>query len=313
VNAAVQAQAGEQAGTIAWLSSPAAHQGAGVERVETHISIVFLAGRDAFKLKRAVKLDFLDFSTVDLRRRHCENELRVNRRTAPGLYRGVLPVTRDAAGALAIGGRGEPVDWLVHMRRFDQSQLLDRLAREGKLPLALMETLGRSIAIFHRQAAVRLDRGGVGGMQLVIDGNERGLHQFDADLNPNAASHLLSLARAELDRRLALLDGRRRHGFVRECHGDLHLGNIVLVDGVPTLFDAIEFNDDIACGDVLYDLAFVLMDLRHRDLGAHANALFNAYLEETADYDGLALLPLFLSCRAAVRAKINAASAAIQQ
>lgn len=300
-----------QAEAITFLADPATHGGATVARVDTHISIVFLAGADAYKLKRAVRLNYLDFSTPDLRRHFCEEEVRLNRRTAPDLYQGVLPITHHAGG-LALGGSGPAIDWVVHMKRFDQSQLLDHLAQSGALALPLMDALGRSIAAFHRDAAACLDRGGVGGMQIVIDGNDDGLHEFDRELNAGAATHLLALSRAELDRRLALLDGRRRHGFVRECHGDLHLGNIVIIDGSPTLFDAIEFNEDIACIDTLYDLAFLLMDLRHRGLAAHANVVWNAYLEETRDYDGIALMPLFLSCRAAVRAKISAASANVQ-
>lgn len=270
--------------------------------METHISIVCLAGEDAYKLKRAVAFDFLDFSTPERRRRCCEDEVRLNRRTAPALYKGVLPVTQQADGSLALGGTGEAIDWVVHMRRFDQSQLFDRLAIAGALPLAAMDPLGRAIAKFHRAAVARADRGGARGMRLVIDGNAAGLR--DAELSART--------RAEFDRCRAQLEDRRRFGYVRECHGDLHLGNIVMLEGVPTLFDAIEFNDDIACVDVLYDLAFVLMDLRHRALPMHANALLNAYLEESVDYAGLSLLPLFMSCRAAVRAKITAASAAVQ-
>jgi aminoglycoside phosphotransferase family enzyme/predicted kinase len=291
-----------QADIIAWLASPATHGGAAVERVETHISIVFLAGAEAYKLKRAVAFDYLDFSTPSRRRHYCEEEVRVNRRTAPAIYKGVLPITRSESGALAFDGPGEPVDWVVHMARFDQSQLLDRLAASNALPLSMIDQLGRSIAAFHRRAGVRRDRGGARGMQRVIDGNALELH--DAAL----AARTLDELRAQAHR----LDERREHGFVRECHGDLHLGNIVLIGGEPTLFDAIEFNDDIACCDVLYDLAFLIMDLRHRGLAAQASTVFNAYFEESADYEGLPLLPLFLSCRAAVRAKISAASAPVQ-
>ncbi|HEX8027402.1 MAG TPA: AAA family ATPase, partial [Vicinamibacterales bacterium] len=305
--------ADDQATTIAWLSSPGAYGGHPVQRVDTHISIVFLAGADAFKLKRAVRFDFLDFSTADLRRRRCEDEVRLNRRTAPSIYKGVLPITREGDGTLAIDGAGTPLDWVVHMQRFDQAQLLDRLAQVGGLSTALMDPLARSIAAFHRDAARRLDRGGARGLRLVVDGNDRGLRALHDHVNARAVTRLIDLTRAEFDRVSPVLEDRRQRGFVRECHGDLHLGNIVLIDGQPTLFDAIEFNDDIACCDVLYDLAFLVMDLRHRGLGVHANALLNAYLEETGDYGGLSLLPVFLACRAAVRAKIDAASAQVQR
>lgn len=291
-----------QAEVIAFLADRATHGGAAVECVDTHISAIFLAGDDAYKLKRAVTFDYLDFSTPQLRRHFCEEEVRRNRRTAPSIYKGVLPITRSASGALALGGSGEPVDWVVHMARFDQSQLLDRLAAAHALPVTLADELGRTIAAFHRSAAPRIDRGGTRGMRVVADGNAHDLRD----------EMLAARTLAELNARGPLLEDRRQQGFVRECHGDLHLGNIVLIDGAPTLFDAIEFNDDIACIDVLYDLAFVLMDLRHRGLAGHANTLLNAYLEETGDYRGLPLMPLFLSCRAAVRAKISEVSARVQ-
>lgn len=291
----------DQAEVIAFLADSATHHGEAVECVETHISIIFLAGNRAYKLKRAVAFDYLDFSTPERRRVMCQAEVRLNRRTAPAIYKGVLPITRAADGSLSLGGEGEPVDWVVRMARFDQSQLLDRLAQSQALSIALIDRLGRTIAAFHRDAAVRIHRGGAHGMRLVVDGNAH-------DLQDEALS---ARTRAELAAMSPLLEQRRRDGFVRECHGDLHLGNIVVIDGAPTLFDAIEFNDDFACTDVLYDLAFLIMDLGHRGLAAHANALWNAYLEETAEYRGLALMPLFLSCRAAVRAKISQASARV--
>ena len=296
---------------IAFLADPATH-GATVECIETHISMVFLAGAHAFKLKRAVTFDYLDFSTPDLRRRCCEEEVRRNRRTAPSLYLGVLAITRERDGRLALGGDGTPIDWVVRMRRFDQAQLFDRLAESGSLDLSLMAPLGRAIASFHRAAATRPEYGGAGGMQFVIDGNAAGLAECAALLDRAAIDACVTASRAELDRHRVPLDRRRASGHIRECHGDMHLRNVVLIDDHPTLFDAIEFNDAIACIDVLYDLAFLLMDLRHRGLRGHANTVWNAYLEETADFGGLELMPLFLSCRAAVRAKISAMSARVQ-
>jgi aminoglycoside phosphotransferase family enzyme/predicted kinase len=297
---------------IALLADPATHGGAAVECIETHISMVFLAGAHAFKLKRAVTFDYLDFSTPDLRRRCCEEEVRRNRRTAPSLYLGVLPITREPDGTLALGGDGTAVDWVVRMRRFDQAQLFDRLAESGSLDRLLMAPLGRAIASFHRAAAPRPGYGGAAGMQFVIDGNADGLVGCGALLERAAIDQCIAASRAELDRRRVLLDRRRASGHIRECHGDMHLRNVVLIDDHPTLFDAIEFNEAIACIDVLYDLAFLLMDLRHRGLRGHASTVWNAWLEETADYGGLELMPLFLSCRAAVRAKISAMSARVQ-
>lgn len=303
----------DQTDIVRFLSSTSAHGGDAVERIETHASIVFLAGARAWKLKRAVKYDYLDFSTSDRRRAMCEAEVRINRRTAPGLYRGVTAVTREADGSLAMGGRGTPVDWLVEMTRFDQDGLFDRLAARGALDVTLMRPLAAEIARFHASAEKRHDHGGRAGMAWVIDGNAAGFAAEGAGiLDPVACARLTDAARHSLDRHAAFLDTRRREGFVRQCHGDLHLRNIVLHEGRPTLFDAIEFNDEIACVDVLYDLAFLIMDLWRRRLPRHANVILNSYLAETTDCDGLSLLPFFLSCRAAVRAKTSATAATLQ-
>jgi aminoglycoside phosphotransferase family enzyme/predicted kinase len=302
---------GDQTALIEFLAAPSTHGGTDVERVETHASIVFLVGDRAYKLKRAVRFDYLDFSTPERRRQMCEAEVRLNRRTAPEIYRGVVPVTRRSDGGLALGSDGAPIDWLVEMNRFDQRNLFDRLATAGTLGLELMSPLGAAIAGFHLAAERRTDEGGRSGMAWVIEGNATGFEEFGrACLDPTAASLVTSASLHELDRRGALLDGRRDSGFVRHCHGDLHLRNIVLLNGRPTLFDGVEFNDKISCTDVLYDLAFLLMDLWRRSLPRHANAVLNRYLTEAGEWDALCLLPLFLSCRAAVRAKTSATAAA---
>ena len=274
---------------------------------------MWLAGDRVFKLKRAVRFDYVDFSTIELRRVACEAEVRVNRRTAPSLYRGVVPVTREADGSIALGGRGAPLDWLVEMARFDQDTLFDRLAEHSLLDIALMDGLADAIVGLHSSAEPRPDRGGRDGMAWVVDGNALGFAEQGATvLDPAACERLTVDSRAALDRSADLLEARRRHGLVRSCHGDLHLRNICLIDGVPTLFDAIEFNEAISCIDVLYDLAFLLMDLWRRNLRSHANAVFNEYFARTVDLEGLSLLPLFLSCRAAVRAKTSATAAMVQ-
>lgn len=299
----------DQADVVAFLGASATHGGASVERVETHSAMVFLAGDRAWKIKRAVRFDYLDFSSADLRRRACEAELTVNRRTAPSVYRRVVAVTREPDGRLALGGAGTPVEWAVEMARFEEGALLDRLALSGGLDVGICARLARQVAAFHRTAAVRADQGGAAGLSWVIDGNAGGLDE-EGDFLPAALrAELTRLVRAEFGRQAAFLDARRDAGFVRQCHGDLHLRNIVLLDGVPTLFDAIEFNDRIACVDVCYDLAFLVMDVWHRGMPRQANVILNDYLVETGDHAGLALLPLFLSCRAAVRAKTDATAA----
>jgi aminoglycoside phosphotransferase family enzyme/predicted kinase len=303
----------DQTDVIEFLAAPSAHSTASVERIDTHSAIVFLAGDRAYKLKRAVRFDYLDFSTVERRRAMCDAEVRLNRRTAPDIYRGVVPITREPGGAIAFAGSGPPIDWVVEMQRFPQEALFDRLAAAGRLDLQLMPFLAMAIAEFHHIAAPRTDYGGKPGMGWVIEGNAVGFAEYGAEvLEQLACRRLIEASRTDLDHRGALLDGRRASGFVRQCHGDLHLRNIVLLDGRPTLFDGVEFNDKIACTDVLYDLAFLLMDLWRRRLPRHANAVFNHYLAESGEFSGLSLLPLFLSCRAAVRAKTSATAARLQ-
>jgi aminoglycoside phosphotransferase family enzyme/predicted kinase len=299
-----------QSEVIAFLSQPLSYGGGAVgpvERIETHASIVFLIGELAIKLKRSVRFTYLDYSTVEFRRRFCEAELRLNRRTAPDLYRCVRAVTREADGALAFDGGGEALDWVIEMRRFDQASLFSSLAETGGLTRRLLEALVDHIIAFHRAAEPVFDFGGAAGVTEVVAINDRSLRE--AGLPERAADELLPLTRAALDRCRVILDRRRAEGKVRRCHGDLHLGNICLYDGRPMLFDGIEFSESLACIDTLYDLAFLVMDLGHRGLTGEANLFFNRYLEMSEEGDGIAALPLFLSLRATVRAHVVAATA----
>ncbi|MEZ5930936.1 MAG: AAA family ATPase [Alphaproteobacteria bacterium] len=276
-----------------------------VARVDTHAAVVFLIGDRAYKLKRAVRYSFLDFSTIERRHDVLEAELRLNRRTAPTLYRRLIPITRDAAGVLALEGEGEVVDWLLEMQRFDQTALFDHLAEEGRLDAKLIRDLASEIAALHRKAQVR-GGGGHGAMTAIVDGNAADLASLTDEVGrPHQGASLIDATRAELSRHAALLDRRAAAGFVRHCHGDLHLGNIYLDGERPVLFDCLEFDEALATIDVLYDLAFLLMDLCHRGLDALAIDLLNAYLEHTEDDAGTAVLPLFLAIRATIRAKIE--------
>lgn len=307
----------DQAEVATWLADASSHAGrpATVERIDTHSASVFLAGALAYKMKRAVRYSFLDFSTLDLRRQACKAEVRLNRRTAPGLYRGVTPVTREPSGRLALGGEGTPVEWLVVMDRFPQDCLLDRVAQAGRVTPAVVSALADAIASFHAGATPTPHRGGVRGMSEVITDNARALADATGRLSAATVSTVSTITEAcaqALAAHGCRLEARRAGGFVRQCHGDLHLRNIVLLDDAPTLFDAIEFNEDFACIDVWYDTAFLLMDLLARSLPAEANALFNQYLLRTSDVGGLPLVPFFLGCRAAVRAKTSLASASLQ-
>jgi aminoglycoside phosphotransferase family enzyme/predicted kinase len=254
-----------------------------------------------------VRLPFLDFTTPEARLAACRAELAINRRAAPRLYIGLRTITRQG-GRLSFDGDGEAVDWVVEMRRFDQDTLFDRLVRAGKLDRTRMVALTEAIAAFHAGAPIRRDHGGVAGLRWTIDTNRASM--LGAELLPRAeVEELAEASGAALARLAARLEERREAGLVRQCHGDLHLGNICLFGGRPTLFDAIEFSEDIACVDMAYDLAFLLMDLDHRGAPALASYVLNHWLDLTADFAAVGPLPLFLSLRAGVRAHVSATMA----
>lgn len=281
--------------------------GAAVERIDTHISIIFLVGERAYKLKHAVRFSYLDYSTVALREKFCRAELDLNVRTAPTLYLRLRAVTRAADGGLAFDGSGQVLDWVLEMRRFAQSELFDRLAEQRKLTARLMRELTDVIADFHAAAEPVSQRGGRAEIEATIVGNIANLLQSFAASDAGQIQALRAASMARLSAVGGLLDARAARGRVRRCHGDLHLRNLCLFEGRPTLFDCIEFSDRLSCIDVLYDLAFLLMDLVRRDLADLANVVFNRYLDLTPDRDGLPALPLFMSVRAAVRAHVTAA------
>ena len=300
----------DQSEAIAFLSAPEHYPNApAVERLDTHASVVFLAGDRAYKLKRAVRYDYLDYSTVQRRRAACEAEVHLNRRTAPSVYLSVTPITRGDGGELQFGGTGPAVDWVVVMRRFEQDLLLDRMAANETLSPQVIERLADIIAAFHDAAESRRDFGGADAIRTVIDGNAAALIAAGCALDQRVVAHVNRTARVLLARDAETLNGRRARGMVRECHGDLHLRNIAMLDDTPTLVDGIEFNDEFSCIDVMYDVAFLMMDLIARGLPLAANALFNRYLAVTGDFEGLRLVPLFLVCRAAIRAKTSLAAA----
>jgi Uncharacterized protein conserved in bacteria len=308
----------DQSKVIAFLSQAASYPKTegeprliAVERIETHISVLFLAGHRAYKLKRAVRLPYLDFSTAGLRRRYCEREVEINQRTAPALYHSVVPVVRTPSGGLAIGGEGEAVDWLVKMTGFPQEAMFDRLAAAGRLDRFVVEVLADVVAGFHAAAEIHPNAGGHEALKRVVDGNRQSFGEFaDAIADPARIEALMQRTGAALDALAPLLERRRQEGRVRHCHGDLHLRNIVAFGGRPVLFDAIEFSDALAEIDVLYDLAFLVMDLDFRGFRGLASTLLNRYLDNTGDSGGLAALPLFLSLRAAIRSHVAAAAAA---
>ena len=293
---------------IAALREPAryAHAVGRVELLQTHISCILLAGDYAYKIKKPVNLGFLDFSTLAARRHYCEEELRLNRRTAPGLYLDVLAIG-GSASAPVIGG-GEAIEYALRMRRFDQDDLLDRMARRGALAPAHIDALARGLAAFHGQIARAGADDAFGSPQRILAPALQNFEQMLPLAGAKADIALLARLRDWTGREHAALApvfaARKRDGWVRECHGDLHLGNIALLEGVPTPFDGIEFNPDFRWIDVMNEIAFLAMDLFDHRLPRLAFRFINAYLESTGDYAGLRVLRYYLVYRALVRAKV---------
>lgn len=274
--------------------------------IETHISRVFLAGRRAWKLKKAVALPYVDFSSLESRLLACRREVELNRRTAPDLYLGVHAVYRDAQGQPTFTENGKPVEWLVEMKRFDPGQTLDRVLDRAGLEAEAVDELAEAIAGFHAGAAV-VDLEGEAALARALRLNDEAFSRLDPSALPGAAlADTMSVLKRELTRQRMRLAGRSPAGKIRRTHGDLHLRNIVLIDGRPVLFDCLEFDEALAICDTLYDLAFLLMDLLAHEQRSIANRVLNRYLEVSGDYDGVALLPLYVAIRACIRCHIAA-------
>ena len=289
---------------IDWLA-------AGAERtIETSCAWVFLEGERALKVKKPVDFGFLDFSTLEKRRWALSRELSFNRSTAPDIYQALRRLTRDARGGFAIDGAGAVVEYALEMRRFDPAAVLSE--HPDDVDGALAEALGRAIARFHAGADVRPDGGGVKALGYTIRTNAEHLRALAGALGAETIERVVAGTDAAFAAASPLLELRRHQSFARRCHGDLHLGNILLQNGRPVLFDCIEFNDLLSEIDVQYDLAFLVMDLWFRGRREAANRALNAWLDEAARalpptlWDGLAALPLMLAARAAVRAHVTA-------
>ncbi len=316
---------------------------AGSAPVKTHISLVFVGANTVWKLKKAVRLAFLDFSTLEARRRFTLRELELNKPAAPELYRDAVPLVRGPDGVLVVGETADTdqqvVDWVLRMARVPPNDFLDVVAAEGRLTPALLDALGDAVAAYHGAAAPPpqpspaprerepgaaantpspAERGRVGegvppphgtagvypAMRRVTDGNAQSA--LDAGLPEAAVRTWQSQLLASLDSIAPWLEQRARDGFVRRVHGDLHLGNLCLWHGEPVLFDALEFDEAMATIDLGYDLAFLLMDLDQRVDRAAANRVLNRYVARTGDAALTRGLPVFLSLRAMVRAHVEA-------
>ena len=302
--------ADSQAAVLQFLGDPATHGGREVRRIDTHANVVFLAGDRALKVKRAVRLPFLDYSTLAKRKAACASELEVNRAFAPELYRRIVPITRNSSSQLALDGVGETIEWTVEMLRFDESQTLDRIADVSGIDDTLAQKLAATVSVMHARMPVVDADSWIAALESFLEQNAAAFREAPALFHPDLAVSLDKAARSELAHLRPLLAIRGRRGLIRRGHGDLHLGNIALLEGRPVPFDAIEFDPDVAAGDVLYDLAFLLMDLLERRLGRAANIVMNGYIAQLAwaeDLDGLVALPFFMSLRAAIRAKVTAA------
>ncbi|MCP3445774.1 bifunctional aminoglycoside phosphotransferase/ATP-binding protein [Bradyrhizobium sp. CCGUVB14] len=280
-----------------------AHPGA--KRIDTHAASVFLDGTRALKIKRAVKYPFLDYSTLGKRRMACEEEVRINRPHAPQIYHRVVAITEEPDGSVKVDGSGKPIEYAVDMSRFDESRTLDHLAKAGRFDADFASAVADAIAASHAATTPADGKAWMSSIPALINGNSNGL-RIGNHLPAMEIEQLAQASHAAFLRTRPLLEERSHQGFVRRCHGDLHLANIVMIEQQPVLFDAIEFDAQMATVDVFYDLAFTLMDLLRHHQPLAANTVLNRYLAATPlnNLDALGALPLFMSMRAAIRAQV---------
>ncbi len=274
------------------------------ERIDTHAASVFLAPGRAYKLKRPVALGYLDFSTPDRRRAALKRELELNAEHAPSLYLGLGEISRTEDGGFALDGPGEALEPVLVMRRFDQDALLSRRAEAGVLGETEIERFARDMAALHARAPEGPREGGAARLRSVFDGAAGRLRAPTGALEAGLVRAALEAVSARLDQAARVLDARAARGCVRRCHGDLHLENIVRLDGRAVAFDALEFDETLATVDIAYDAAFLLMDLLHRGLKPHASRALNGWMDgcDAQDLDALAVLPCAIAIRALVRA-----------
>ena len=284
------------------------HPITGIELLETHISWVILTGAYAYKIKKPVNFGFLDFSTLPQRLHFCEEELRLNQRLAPDIYLAVVPI-RGSAAAPHFNGSGDVIDYAVKMRQFPQTAQLDRLLQQGSLRAEYLDAIAELVARFHQTVATADAHTPFGEPAQVWQPVVENFTQIRERDVPETSRDLLGVletwSQTSFKQLESVLSRRKRDGFVRECHGDLHLRNIAWFEDRPVIFDCIEFNPNLRWIDVISDLSFLFMDLIDRDQPAFAYRLLNRYLRRTGDYAGLTLLPFYFVYRAMVRAKVD--------
>ena len=280
-----------------------------ITHIETHISHVLLTGNYAYKIKKPLRLEFLDFSTLEKRRFFCEEELRLNRRLAPELYLDVVPIC-GSVDSPQVSAPGTPIEYAVKMVQFDRQSTLDRVDERGELTVAHIDQMARVIADFHGALAPAAASSPYGRPEGVIAPVVQNFHELDQLLESAHDKELLaSLSRwteRQSERLLPVLAHRRAEGWIRECHGDLHLANMVLVNDRVRVFDCLEFDPHLRWCDVMAEIAFVVMDFIQRGRDTFAYRLLNRYLDITGDYDGVRVLRYYVVYRALVRAKVAA-------
>ena len=283
------------------------HEVSEVIMLQTHISWVFLTGEFAYKVKKPMDFGFLNFTELKQRKHFCAEEIRLNKRLADQVYIETVKITGSESEP-TLNGDGDAIEYAVKMRQFDQSQLIDKLLGNDQLKPNHIDDIAKQVASFHQNIAIADSLSELGTAESVNAPVIQNFDQLDPLIKDTDAreqlKRLQNWSKAEFQKIKPALDQRKQQGFIRECHGDMHLGNMALIDNKATIFDGIEFNDEFRWIDVMSEVAFLVMDLIDRKATAYAYRFLNLYLELTGDYEGLQVLRFYLVYRAMVRAKI---------